>query len=110
MLDLKSRTTNALTVKWNYDKDRSIVGKWQIQYTEKNKVNWKNVAEVDSSIEERTITGLTSGAHYSIRVYAISRGKTSETATSVDAIVGESIFSVPFTTSCCIISSVHRFI
>ena len=45
---------------------------------------------MQSSVLERSINGLTSGGHYTVRVLALTyNNKKSKTATTLDAIVGK---------------------
>jgi len=74
----------------SWTKGDSHVESWEIQYTEKNRDNWISEGTVASNVVQESIERLTSGANYTIRIFAVTYDdRKSRTATVLDATVGK---------------------
>lgn len=89
-LTVTRQTTSSLKVEWTNNQARSVTTHWNMSYKEKGRDNWIVNNNIPVNTVMKTITGLTAGMNYTIRVFAVSFSSTvSTTSTSEDATVGK---------------------
>ena len=81
---------NSIKIKWVYNQERSYVSGWKVSYTQTGTASWTPAINLQVTETDHSISGLTSGQKYTVRVHAVSYQSTeSKMATSVDVTVGE---------------------
>ena len=83
-------TTRRVTVMWTYDKRKSHVENWKVQYTAKGSSDVKSLNTTSVDVLQKTIGGLFSGQIYTVFVYSITTGGlVSQDAAMLDVIVSK---------------------
>ena len=73
---------------WAYDKRKSHVENWKVQYTAKGNSAVKSVNTTSVDVLQKTIGGLSSGQNYTIFVYGMTTGGVvSQDAATLDVTV-----------------------
>ena len=73
---------------WTYDKRKSHVENWKVQYTAKGSSAVKSLNTTSVDVLQKTVGGLSSGQNYTIFVYSMTTGGVvSEDAATLDVTV-----------------------
>ena len=89
-------TTRRITVVWSYDKRKSHVENWKVQYTAKGNSDVKSLNTTSVDVLQKTIGGLFSGEIYTVFVYSMTTGGlVSQDAAMLDVTVSK-CFHTPY--------------
>ena len=73
-LHVTTRTTNSVSLQWQYDNSRSIIEMWRVLYSEKDNKEIAELTTEDIAKRELTIYNLTPGQTYNVKLFAVTTG------------------------------------
>ena len=73
-LHVTTRTTNSVSLQWQYDNSRSLIEMWRVLYSEKENKGIAEITTEDIAKRELTIYNLTPGQTYNIELFAVTTG------------------------------------